>query len=400
MRFDLVTLRLFVAVAELRSLSKAAQREGIAVSALSKRITDLERDLGTALLVRLPRGVAVTAAGTALLHHTTVVLDSLRRFEGDIGEYARGVKGHVRMLVNESALIGGLPEELGEFVRRYPDIKIDLRGENSGPILRAVADGAAEVGIFTAGRAVPPGVRTIPYRTDRLALIVPSGHPLSTRGSVRFEEVVTEDFVGLGVGSAWDELVAEAGRTRRMQPRIRFRLASFDAVCRLIGAGLGVGLAPPAVARCLHQCQQPPRGPARRCLGRPGADAVRPRCARPGGECPADGRAPRGPAVTAGSGRFRLARNGASQDEPCCPPVLPLSPGQGGRCARPLLGARRRADTGGGNDGQFSCGTAWRRTARARRDPRSPPRATPPWRPAGSSPAWTACRRPARSGRW
>lgn len=246
-RFDLTTLRVFAAVAELRSISKAAEREHIAVSAASKRVSDLEAALGTRLLHRLPRGVEPTPAGAALLHHATVILRGLERLEGDLSEYARGVKGHVRMMVNESSIVEALPEELSAFVREYPDIKIDLREENSAAIVGAVSDGLADVGVFTAGLALPGNLETYPYRTDRLALIAPLGHPLASRSRVRLADVLDYDLVGLDAGSAWDALLAGATAGLDRPLRLRFRVASFDAVCRMIRARLGIGLVPPAV---------------------------------------------------------------------------------------------------------------------------------------------------------
>lgn len=246
-RLDFTTLRIFAAVAGSQNISKAATRENIAVSAVSKRISDLEEMLGTKLLNRLPRGVEPTPAGYALLHHATAILRNLEQLEGDLSEYARGVKGHVHLMVNQSSLVEFLPEDLSTFVRQYPDIKIDLREGNSPTILRAVADGIADVGVFTTELSLPIGLEVYPYRTDSLALIMPRGHPLARLPSVRLLDVLEYDLIGLDVGSAWDTILTQAASALHGTMRIRFRVASFDAVCRLIGAGLGIGIAPPAM---------------------------------------------------------------------------------------------------------------------------------------------------------
>ena len=246
-RLDLTSLRVFAAVAQLRNISKAARRENMAVSAVSKRITDLEEILGAKLLDRLHRGVEPTSAGSTLLHHASAIMHSLDQLESDFMEYATGIKGHVRMMVNESSLVEELPEDLSAFVRNHPEIKIDLREGNSAGIVQAVADGLVEIGIFTAGVQLPPGLYVFPYRTDRLTLIVPMDHPLAKRSTVRLADLLNYDFVGLDVGSAWNDLLSKVTARLERPLRLRFRVASFDAVCRMVRAKLGISLVPPPV---------------------------------------------------------------------------------------------------------------------------------------------------------
>lgn len=246
-RLDLTSLRVFAAVAQLRNISKAARRENMAVSAVSKRISDLEEILGAKLFDRLHRGVEPTSAGSTLLHHATAIMHSLDQLESDLAEYATGIKGHVRMMVNESSLVEELPEDLSAFVQNHPDIKIDLREGNSAAIVQAVADGLVELGVFTAGVQLPRGLCVHPYRTDRLALIVPMDHPLARRSKTRLADVLDYDFVGLDVGSAWNDLLSKVTAQLDRPLRLRFRVDSFDAVCRMVRARLGISLVPPAV---------------------------------------------------------------------------------------------------------------------------------------------------------
>ena len=103
-RIDLTSLQLFVAVCELGSIGKAAEREFIAASAVSKRLSDLETTLDTPLLYRHTRGVDLTPAGESLLHHARSVLFSLEKMQGELSEYADGVRGHVRVHASISAI--------------------------------------------------------------------------------------------------------------------------------------------------------------------------------------------------------------------------------------------------------------------------------------------------------
>jgi DNA-binding transcriptional LysR family regulator len=117
-RIDLTSLQLFVAVCELGSIGRAAEREFIAASAVSKRLSDLEATLDTPLLYRHTRGVDLTPAGESLLHHARSVLFSLEKMQANC-EYAEGVRGHVRIHASISAIVQFLPEDLGDFTREH-----------------------------------------------------------------------------------------------------------------------------------------------------------------------------------------------------------------------------------------------------------------------------------------
>ncbi|RZL84724.1 MAG: LysR family transcriptional regulator, partial [Variovorax sp.] len=177
-RIDLTSLQLFVAVCELGSIGRAAEREFIAASAISKRLSDLEATLSTPLLYRHARGVDLTPAGESLLHHARSVLYSLEKMQGELSEYADGVRGHVRVHANISAIVQFLPEDLGVFTRAHEAIKIDLEEHLSSEVLRAVQEGAADLGICHVADGASD-LQSLPYRRDRLALIVPAGHVLS-----------------------------------------------------------------------------------------------------------------------------------------------------------------------------------------------------------------------------
>lgn len=245
-RIDLTSLQLFVAVCEAGSIGKAAEREFIAASAVSKRLADLEAALGTPLLYRHARGVDLTPAGQSLLHHARSLLYGLEQMQGELSEYADGVRGHVRVHASISAVVQFLPEDLGRFARQHPQVKIDLEEHLSTDVLRAVQEGAADIGICNAGVAAP-GAQALqwrPYRTDTLALIVPAGHVLAAHPVIDFADSLDYDQVGLQPGSsvalAMHQAAARAGRA----VRLRIRVSGLDAMCRMIVNGLGVGLMP------------------------------------------------------------------------------------------------------------------------------------------------------------
>ena len=141
-RLDLTSLQLFVAASECGSIGRAAEHEYLAASAASKRIADLEHALGTPLFYRRARGVELTPAGQTLLHHARAVRFSLERMQAELGEFAEGVRGHVRVHANISAIVQFLPEDLAGFARAHPEVKIDLNEALSADVVRAVREGA------------------------------------------------------------------------------------------------------------------------------------------------------------------------------------------------------------------------------------------------------------------
>jgi DNA-binding transcriptional LysR family regulator len=244
-RIDLTSLQLFVAVCELGSIGKAAERELIAASAVSKRLSDLEATMDTALLYRHTRGVDLTPAGESLLHHARSVLFSLEKMQGELSEYADGVRGHVRIHASISAVVQFLPEDLGKFVRSHPEVKIDLEEHLSSEVIRAVQEGAADIGICN-GSALNAGheLQTRRYRQDRLALVVPRSHPLAGKSRVAFADTLEFDHVGLHSNSSIYIAMRDAAAAGNRTIKLRIQVTGLDAMCRMIHNGLGIGVMP------------------------------------------------------------------------------------------------------------------------------------------------------------
>ena len=252
-RLDLTSLQLFVAVCERGSIGKAAEQEFMAPSAVSKRLSDLESAVGTTLLYRHARGASPTPAGQSLLHHARSVLFSLDKMQGELSEYADGVRGHVRMHANISAIVQFLPEDLGSFTRLHDQVKIDLEEHLSSEVVRAVQEGAADLGICHTGVRGPlPDLQTRPYRQDHLVLIVPEAHPLAGEKQLAFADSLDWDHVGLHANSSIYQAMHQAATTAGRGIRLRIRVTGLDAMCRMIHNGLGVGLMPRRAFELMH----------------------------------------------------------------------------------------------------------------------------------------------------
>ncbi|RVT93059.1 LysR family transcriptional regulator [Sphingomonas crocodyli] len=246
MRFDLVDLRLFVAIVEAGSISKGAEKVHLALASASARVSGMEAMLGVALLDRGRRGVVPTAAGRSLLHHARSIGAAVEQMRGDLRGFATGLKGSIRMLSNTAALVELLPAALRSFLATHPDVDIDIEERTSADIVAAIAEGRAEFGVI-ANSADSAMLETIALASDKLVLIAPAAHPLSSRDTVAFAELLEEPFVGLSAGALHSHLADHAARLgRRINYRVRLR--SFDAVARLVEAGVGLGIVPLAAA--------------------------------------------------------------------------------------------------------------------------------------------------------
>jgi DNA-binding transcriptional LysR family regulator len=243
MRLDLDDLSLFRHVAEAGSITGGAARANLALAAASTRLRGMEAAIGSTLLERGRAGVSLTPAGHALLAHARRLLAGAERMREELSGYAGGAAGHVRLLSNTNALTEFLPEALGRFLAAYPQVTVDLQERLSDEIIGLVAEGVAELGIVAATVDIG-ALETQPFRTDRFVLTVPVNHALSTRACVEFSEVLDLDFVGLDEASALQRFLS--GRAARLGRRLklRVRLRSFDAVCRMVEAGVGVGIVP------------------------------------------------------------------------------------------------------------------------------------------------------------
>jgi DNA-binding transcriptional LysR family regulator len=247
LRFDILTLQLFVAIVEEQSIAKAAEREHIAASAVSRRISDLESILKVELLMRHPKGIDLTPAGVALLRHARLILGNLVRMEAELTEYESGLRGLVRLVANKSAILQSLPDDLASFLAQHPMVRIDLEEGISPGIIEAIADNAADIGIF--GANIPaPDLQTFPYREDELVAVMPLRHPLASKASVRFADLIEYDFVCLEKGSSIETLCVRAAGGLGRQLKQRVRVSGFDALFRMVETGLGIGLVPWQIA--------------------------------------------------------------------------------------------------------------------------------------------------------
>lgn len=248
MRFDLVDLQLFIAVADQRSITRGADRAHLALASASARIKGLEQALGVTLLKRGRRGIELTAAGESLLDHARIVIHNVEAMRGDLAGFASGVRANVDLLTNTSGLSEHLPKALAAFLREHPDINVDVEERESADIAAAIAVGAVDLG-FAAEHALPGNVERFLFSEDRLTLVTSRRGPLSGRRQIDFVEVGEFDFVGLTASTASQMHISKHAARLGMRLRFRARLRDFDAICQMVAAGVGIAVVPEAAAR-------------------------------------------------------------------------------------------------------------------------------------------------------
>jgi DNA-binding transcriptional LysR family regulator len=256
MRFDLTDLSLFRHAVEAGSITGGAERAHLALAAASTRIRNMEEELGAALLVRGRHGVTPTQAGRTLLQHARTMLRQAERLREDLGAYAGGLAGQIRVLSNTNALTEFLPEALSSFLATHPNVSVDLEERLSDEIVGLIAEGVADLGIVAA-TVDTSALKTYPFRKDRFVLVVAPTHPLAKRSKIAFAQVLDHDFVGLDRASALQRFLADKAALIGQPLRLRVQLRSFDAVCRMVERNVGIGIVPETTARRMAQTVVP-----------------------------------------------------------------------------------------------------------------------------------------------
>ncbi|WP_164756598.1 LysR family transcriptional regulator, partial [Mesorhizobium sp. M7A.F.Ca.CA.001.13.1.1] len=239
--------RIFLAVYNLGNISKAAARENIASSAISKRLHSLESELGAPLFYRHSRGVEATPAGEMLAKHAATLFSQINRMTSEMSTFASGVAGQVRIHAHTSAIVQYMPSQIASFTKAYPSVKIILVEDSSLGVLQATIEGLTDIGILAGNMAFPDALDVFDYRHDKLVVLVPAGHPLSTSGGVRFADTLGFDHVGLAVTSSLGTLLAGAADALSMTLKTCIEVKTFESAVRMVEAGLGITILPDGV---------------------------------------------------------------------------------------------------------------------------------------------------------
>lgn len=247
MLFDLTDLRLFIFIAELKSLTKAAERTHLSLAAASNRVKEMESRFGMRLLYRESKGVQLSPAGETLLGHAQQFMQQIERLRSDMQQYNNGIKGHIRIFANTTAVTEFMPQVLGAFLASRPHVNVALEERLNHDIVRGVQDGTADIGV-AAGPVRGQGMEIINFSTDRLVLATSPQHPLANAGSVSFAETLEYAHIGLHEGSTLQHFLNRVVLESGDKLHLRIQVRSFDAMCRMVEANVGIGILPQSAA--------------------------------------------------------------------------------------------------------------------------------------------------------
>ncbi|MFD1253303.1 HTH-type transcriptional activator CmpR [Devosia equisanguinis] len=242
--FDSVTARLILLLAETGSIGRAAEREGIASSAVSRRVSDLEARLGVVLFDRSAHGVKLTPAGEAYAEGCRTVLRAIADLDAVMADFGSGHRGSLRLACTSSALTGRLPELLARYAGKYPGIDIAIAEMGAAKALLALDEGRADVAIVSDNYDFTRfDIR--PFEDERIWVLAPPDHPLSAqiepRKSLSFDAVTPHAIVGVHHSGSLDRLLAEAAAKAGRPLDEALRVESFPALVRMVEAGFGIG---------------------------------------------------------------------------------------------------------------------------------------------------------------
>jgi len=244
--FDVADLRLFVHIAELENVTRGAERAALSPAAASARLKSLEGQLGSRLFYRESRGVSLTPAGQTLLRHARVILRQFEHVKSDFSVHSTDAAGHIRIFANTTAITEVLPKVLARFMGERPEVTVDLQERTTREVVRGILDAAADIGIV-AGPIGSPRLESLCFSTDRLVLVTPATHPLNRWRSIGFEKALQYPHIGLR-GSTLHGFITDMANTMDSKLNLRVAMSSFESMCMMIEAGVGIGVLPESAA--------------------------------------------------------------------------------------------------------------------------------------------------------
>ncbi len=248
MHFDFTDLRLLLAIAETGSLSRAAAAFPIALSAASNRLRAFEARCGVTLFQRSATGMALTPHGRLVIDRACQVLNESLRLEETMQDLAGRRRIVLRLAGTTVANSSFLPAALGPFLADHPEVDLQLTERNSAEVVQALHAGDIDIGVYD-GNLPATDVVSLPFRDDRLVLIVPQGHVLTCRRETPFADALAHPFVCLPPGRSMQRFIETSAERLGRALQIRVRAPGFDSIAQLVAQKAGVAMLPEAAAQ-------------------------------------------------------------------------------------------------------------------------------------------------------
>jgi LysR family transcriptional regulator, hydrogen peroxide-inducible genes activator len=237
-------LRYFLAVAQFRSFTRAAEHAHVAQPSLSQQIRKLEIELGAPLFDRLGRKIRLTAMGERFLEHARRVISDLERARRDVDEMLGHSRGQVALGVIPTIAPFLLPQALARCARDFPSISIRVREDMTHSLLGQLAEGEIDLALLSLPVKGQEFV-VEPLFEDRLLLAVSPRHPLwRRRQPVALRDLTREPFLLLKDGHCFRDDVLQVCKVSEISPQVVFEGGQFDTLVAMVASGTGVTLLP------------------------------------------------------------------------------------------------------------------------------------------------------------
>lgn len=243
--FDIVTLRVFLATARLGSIGAAARNEHIAASAVSRRISDLEHDLGTALIHRTPTGTSLTSAGKAFSISCEELLSKYSDIRTNLKRFADGTAGELRIAAIPRAIDGTLPFIIAQFIEDIPEVDVTIQEIYSRQTTQVLREDLADMA-FAYDSINLKGFESIPFKKDPVWIVGNKEHRLWKRfkneESIAYKDTLRYKHISYHDGGVLDDLIAEARRRAGKKLKYSIKLSRVTSLIKCVEAGLGLGI--------------------------------------------------------------------------------------------------------------------------------------------------------------
>ncbi len=244
---EIATLRAFVEVAEHGSFSEAAEALFLTQPAVSKRVAQLEAELGTRLFDRIGRRISLTSTGTELLPRARRLINDAREIKRLVTDLSGEVRGRLVMGTSHHIGLHRLPPVLKRFTEKFPQVHLDIRFMDSEAACRAVETGDLELAIVTLPPGRPPNLELQTIWDDPLAFMVGLDHPLAGCGRVALQDLLDHPAVLPGTSTYTRGILEQAVREAGVELNVAMETNYLETLHMLVAAGLGWSLLPATV---------------------------------------------------------------------------------------------------------------------------------------------------------
>lgn len=245
-RADFISLKTFLVVADTENIREASEQLHLSISAVSRRITDLEDEYGQPFFKRHSRGLEITPAGRVFADRVRETFASLKSLRNEMDRLKAGDVGRLAISSNGSALVNGLAQHMSLFLAEFPNVEIDLYERLTPNVFEDVRKGIADIGFIAHTLTIPEGLSTRSYLEDHLVLAVPKGHDLFDCPQVDLKSLLEYQFIGIDESSSLTRLVREVGAIASTQFTYRYMASTNEVARNLVANGLGVAIMPEA----------------------------------------------------------------------------------------------------------------------------------------------------------